>query len=96
MIAIILGVGIFVIESVVAPIIVTSAYFIGVLLSVGAMAGIAVAVLTGLVAGGIIYEVYKPCDELKNAIAQATSSPSKQINGVDVQSGVSSELSATV
>ncbi|QWE33761.1 MULTISPECIES: ankyrin repeat domain-containing protein [unclassified Wolbachia] len=78
-----LGANIFSIASVVAVIVVTSAYFIGVSLSVGAMAGIAVAaaVFTGLVAGGIKYEVYKPCDELKDAIAQATSSPSKQING---------------
>ncbi|OAM05064.1 MAG: hypothetical protein TV41_07565 [Wolbachia endosymbiont of Dactylopius coccus] len=54
---------------------ITSAYFIGVSLSVGAMAGIAVAaaVLTGLVAGGIIYEVLKPCDELKEAIAKKIS-----------------------
>ncbi|WP_353281337.1 hypothetical protein [Wolbachia endosymbiont (group B) of Horisme vitalbata] len=39
------------------------------------MAGIAVAaaVLTGLVAGGIIYEVLKPCDELKEAIAKEIS-----------------------
>ncbi|WP_425384250.1 hypothetical protein [Wolbachia endosymbiont (group B) of Eupithecia inturbata] len=75
MLAIISGVGIFVIASVVAAIIVTSAYFIGVSLSVGAMAGIAVAaaVLTGLVAGGIIYEVLKPCDELKEAIAKKIS-----------------------
>lgn len=83
---IVYGVGIFVIASVVAAIVVTSAYFIGVSLSVGAMAGIAVAaaVLTGLVAGGIIYEVYKPCNELKEAIAQAMSNPGKKLNGVDV------------
>ncbi|AZU37967.1 hypothetical protein BBB02_01545 [Wolbachia endosymbiont of Bemisia tabaci] len=95
---IVCGVGIFIITSIVAAIVVTSAYFIGVSLSVGAMAGIAVAasVLTGLVAGGIIYEVYKPCDELKEAIAQAKSSPGNQLNGVDVQSEVSSELGATV
>ncbi|MCA7010144.1 hypothetical protein [Wolbachia endosymbiont of Tribolium confusum] len=95
---IVYGVGIFVIASVVAAIVVTSAYFIGVSLSVGAMAGIAVAaaVLTGLVAGGIIYEVYKPCNELKEAIAQAMSNPGKKLNGVDVQSEISSELGATV
>ncbi|WP_246038747.1 ankyrin repeat domain-containing protein [Wolbachia endosymbiont of Leptopilina clavipes] len=98
MLAIISGVGIFVIASVVAAIIVTSAYFIGVSLSVGAMAGIAVAaaVLTGLVAGGIIYEVLKPCDELKEAIAQATSSPGKKLNEVDLQSEISSKSSVTV
>ncbi|WGJ62476.1 ankyrin repeat domain-containing protein [Wolbachia endosymbiont of Frankliniella intonsa] len=95
---IVCGVGIFIIASVVAAIAVTSAYFIGVSLSVGAMAGIAVAaaVLTGLVAGGITYEVYKPCDELKDAIAKAKSSPGQKLNEVDVQSKVSSELGATV
>ncbi|WP_353276743.1 ankyrin repeat domain-containing protein [Wolbachia endosymbiont (group B) of Villa cingulata] len=93
-----LGAHIFIIASCVAAIVVTYAYFFGVSLSVGAMAGIAVAaaVLTGLVAGGIIYEVYKPCDELKDAIAQAKSSPGQQLKGVDVQSEVSSELGATV
>ncbi|MFP3027291.1 MAG: hypothetical protein ACEY3L_14045 [Wolbachia sp.] len=77
---IVCGVGIFIITSIVAAIVVTSAYFIGVSLSVGAMAGIAVAaaVLTGLVAGGITYEVYKPCDELKEAIAEKTTSSLSQ------------------
>ncbi len=95
---IICGVYIFIITSIVAAIVVTSAYFIGVSLSVGAMAGIAVAatVLTGLVAGGIIYEVYKPCDELKEAIAKAKSSPGQKLNGVAVQSEVSSQSSVTV
>uniref|UniRef100_A0AAU7YQ98 Ankyrin repeat domain-containing protein n=1 Tax=Wolbachia endosymbiont of Oeneis ivallda TaxID=3171168 RepID=A0AAU7YQ98_9RICK len=70
-----LGAHIFIIASCVAAIVVTYAYFFGVSLSVGAMAGIAVAaaVLTGLVAGGIIYEVLKPCDELKEAIAKKIS-----------------------
>ncbi|WP_353280883.1 ankyrin repeat domain-containing protein [Wolbachia endosymbiont (group B) of Cyclophora punctaria] len=96
---IVCGVGIFIITSIVAAIVVTSAYFIGVSLSVGAMAGIAVAaaVLTGLVAGGITYEVYKPCDELKEAIAEKKRQVLvSQLNVVNVQSEVSSELGATV
>lgn len=62
------------------------------------MAGIAVAaaVLTGLVAGGITYEVYKPCDELKDAIAKAKSSPGHKLNEVDLQSEISSKSSVTV
>ncbi|WP_408067185.1 ankyrin repeat domain-containing protein [Wolbachia pipientis] len=96
---IVCGVGIFIITSIVAAIVVTSAYFIGVSLSVGAMAGIAVAaaVLTGLVAGGITYEVYKPCDELKEAIAEKKRQVLvSQLNVVNVQSEVSSELGATI
>ncbi|MHC3897454.1 UNVERIFIED_CONTAM: hypothetical protein LBW93_00720 [Wolbachia endosymbiont of Nasonia longicornis] len=50
----------------------------------------------GLVAGGITYEVYKPCDELKDAIAKAESSPGQKLNGVAVQSEVSSQSSVTV
>ncbi|WP_341815483.1 hypothetical protein [Wolbachia endosymbiont (group B) of Idaea biselata] len=52
----------------------------GIALPILALIGIAVAaaVFTGLVAGGITYEVYKPCDELKEAIAaKTTSSPSE-------------------
>ncbi|UIP93313.1 ankyrin repeat domain-containing protein [Wolbachia endosymbiont of Anopheles demeilloni] len=81
-----LGAHIFIIASCVAAIVVTYAYFFGVSLSVGAMAGIAVAaaVLTRIVAGGIIYEVYKPCDELKDAIAQAKSSLGNKLNGAGV------------
>ncbi|WP_264719898.1 hypothetical protein [Wolbachia endosymbiont (group B) of Eucosma cana] len=54
----------------------------GVALPILALIGIAVAafVLTGLVTGGITYEVCKPCNEL---------------NEVDVQSEVSSELGVT-
>ncbi|WP_410543089.1 ankyrin repeat domain-containing protein [Wolbachia endosymbiont of Tetranychus urticae] len=93
-----LGAHIFIIASCIASIVVTYAYFFGVSLSVGAIAGIAVAaaVLTGLVAGGITYEVYKPCDELKDAIAKAKSSPGQKLNGVAVQSEVFSELGTTV
>lgn len=93
-----LGAHIFIIASCIAAIVVTYAYFFGVSLSVGAMAGIAVAaaVVMGLVAGGITYEVYKPCDELKDAIAKAKSSPGQKLNGVAVQSEVSSQSSATV
>ncbi|CQD08352.1 ankyrin repeat domain protein [Wolbachia endosymbiont wPip_Mol of Culex molestus] len=93
-----LGAHIFIIASCIAAIVVTYAYFFGVSLSVGAMAGIAVAaaVLTGLVAGGITYEVYKPCDELKDAIAKAKSSPGQKLNGVDLQSEISSKSSVTV
>ncbi|MFV0948936.1 ankyrin repeat domain-containing protein [Wolbachia endosymbiont of Nasonia giraulti] len=77
---IVLGAHIFIIASCIAAIVVTYAYFFGVSLSVGAMAGIAVAaaVVMGLVAGGITYEVYKPCDELKDAIAKAKSSPGQE------------------
>ncbi|UXX40120.1 MULTISPECIES: ankyrin repeat domain-containing protein [unclassified Wolbachia] len=93
-----LGAHIFIIASCIAAIVVTYAYFFGVSLSVGAMAGIAVAaaVLTGLVAGGITYEVYKPCDELKDAIAKAKSSPGHKLNEVDLQSEISSKSSVTV
>ncbi|MFL3877018.1 hypothetical protein [Wolbachia endosymbiont of Trichogramma kaykai] len=58
---------------------------------------VAAAVLTGLVAGGITYEVYKPCDELKEAIAEKKRQVLvSQLNVVNVQSEVSSELGATV
>ncbi|OCA06958.1 hypothetical protein [Wolbachia endosymbiont of Trichogramma pretiosum] len=49
----------------------------------------AAAVLTGLVAGSITYEVYKPCDELKEAIAEKQRQVLvSQLNVVNVQSEV--------
>jgi len=54
----------------------------GIALPILALIGIAVAaaVFTGLVAGGITYEVYKPCDELKEAIAAKTTSSSSEVD----------------
>ncbi|WP_349967560.1 hypothetical protein [Wolbachia endosymbiont of Armadillidium arcangelii] len=42
-----------------------------------------------------MYEVSKPCNELKDAIAQAMLKPGNELNEVHAQPGVSSELVIT-